>query len=502
MLFNSFDFVVFFPIVVGLYFALPHRWRGWMLLVASYIFYGWWRAEYLVLILISTVVDYWAGLQMGRHETQRARRPYLFLSLTANLGLLFAFKYLGFFVDSANAFASLIGADGRLNLPALVLPVGISFYTFQTLAYSIDVYRGKQEAERHLGLFALYVSFFPQLVAGPIERSQNLLPQFRERHAFDYDRVVSGLRLMLGGFLMKLVVADRLAPFVQEVFSQPGAYHGLPVLLAFYFFTFQIYCDFAGYSLIAIGSARVMGYDLMENFRRPFFSKSIGEFWQRWHISLSTWFRDYLYIPLGGNRVPRWRWYLNLLVVFTVSGLWHGANWTFVIWGALHGVYLVAGALTASRREGVWATWEDRYRLWQGRDSAVRAAGLVAGTLAPRTLRRWGSVLLTFHLFAFSMVIFRSATIGEAPVFFRSALQMGQSNLPAFIMAVSPYDFLLAVLAVAGLVACELAQRKRVLNRWLGKQPFLFRWAVYVGALAVLWLFGVYSEQAFIYFQF
>jgi alginate O-acetyltransferase complex protein AlgI len=285
---------------------------------------------------------YIAALQIQKTEIKSKRKAWLMLSLIVNLGALFLFKYLNFFADSTRAIFEQFNIF--YNSPAfnILLPVGISFYTFQTLSYTIDVYRGSMKAEKDYALFALYVSFFPQLVAGPIERATNLLPQLSKFNKFDYQRIASGLRLMLWGMLKKVVVADRLAIYVNQVYNNVDDYSGLPLLFATVFFAFQIYADFSGYSDIAIGGARVMGVDLMTNFKRPYLSRSIKEFWARWHISLSTWFRDYLYIPLGGNRVVKWRWYYNLFITFLISGLWHGANWTFVIWGALHGTYLIA----------------------------------------------------------------------------------------------------------------------------------------------------------------
>ncbi|MCE7945771.1 MAG: MBOAT family protein, partial [Chlorobi bacterium CHB1] len=309
MLFHSLEFIIFFPVVVAIYFLAPLRFRQFFLLLASYYFYMCWKAEYAVLILLSTGIDYVAALHMHK---------------TSGRGNIFY----------------------EFPLFDILLPVGISFYTFQTLSYTIDVYRSEKTPERNFIKFALYVTFFPQLVAGPIERSTRLLPQFDHEHKFDANRVVSGLRLMLWGFFKKLVIADRLALYVNEVYNNPADYTGLPVIIATYFFAFQIYCDFSAYSDIAIGAARVLGFDLMKNFRQPYLAQSIGEFWKRWHISLSTWFRDYLYIPLGGNRVSRLRWYVNLMAVFLISGLWHGANWTFVVWGALHGSYFVLSLLT------------------------------------------------------------------------------------------------------------------------------------------------------------
>ncbi len=341
MLFNSLQFLIFFPIVVSIFFLLPQKRRWILLLIASYYFYMCWKVEYIVLIIASTLIDYFVAKKMADLKEKVKRKKWLLISLLSNLGILFGFKYFNFV--NANVQALFDNFNIFYGVPAfdVLLPVGISFYTFQTLSYTIDVYNGKTPVQNHLGIFAVYVSFFPQLVAGPIERSRHLLPQFYVEHKFSYDRIKYGLQQMLWGFFKKVVIADRLAIVVDGVYNNLDDYSGISLLIATIFFAFQIYCDFSGYSDIAIGSARVMGFELIDNFKRPYFSKSISEFWRRWHISLSTWFRDYLYIPLGGNRVVKWRWYYNLFITFLVSGFWHGANWTFLVWGGLHGAYLI-----------------------------------------------------------------------------------------------------------------------------------------------------------------
>ncbi len=350
MFFNSLHFLIFLPIVIAIYFSLPYRWRWVLLLAASYYFYMCWKAEYVLLIILSTVIDYYAALGMGRQRDKSKRKPYLLLSLIVNLGILFSFKYFNFFNENVRVLLTQFNIFYDAPTFKLLLPVGISFYTFQTLSYSIDVYRGARPPERHFGLFAVYVAYFPQLVAGPIERSTTLLPQFRDKHDFDASRAASGLRRIMWGMFQKVVVADRLAIYVDSVYNNQAPHGGLTLIVATVFFVFQVYCDFAGYSNIAIGAARIMGFDLMENFRRPFFARSVAEFWQRWHISLLTWFRDYLYIPLGGNRVARWRWYFNTMFVFVLCGLWHGAAWTYVITLGLHGFFIIFSSLTESPR--------------------------------------------------------------------------------------------------------------------------------------------------------
>jgi D-alanyl-lipoteichoic acid acyltransferase DltB (MBOAT superfamily) len=421
MLFNSLHFALFFPVVVALFFATPRQYRWMLLLAASYYFYASWKVAYLGLILVSTLVDYVAGIQMEKQNSREDKRPFLLLSLCVNLGILFTFKYFNFFIGSVEATLASLGLMWEGPVLDVLLPVGISFYTFQTLAYTIDVYRGQQEPEHHLGRFALYVSFFPQLVAGPIERSQRLLPQFWNPKEFEYQRVVDGLKLMLWGFFKKLVIADRLALYVNEVYSAPEMHSGEAALVATYFFAFQIYCDFSGYSDIAIGAAQIMGYDLMENFRRPYHAKSINEFWHRWHISLSSWFRDYLYIPLGGNRVSEGRWYFNLFTVFVISGLWHGAAWTFVVWGALHGGYLILGVVTQDFRDAFWKRLES---VAERQLEKYKAAG-VAALPSLSTVRKYTSVLVTFHLVLLGWVFFRANTIGEAFLVLRKMMNIG-----------------------------------------------------------------------------
>lgn len=331
MLFNSLEFIIFFPIVVALYFALNPKYRWILLLIASYYFYMCWNYKYIILIAASTIIDYIAGICIYHTRKKYLKTLFLLTSLMTNLGLLFFFKYFNFFGDSFNYVFEKFNIFYRVPAYHFLLPVGISFYTFQTLSYTIDIYKEGHKPEYHFGKFALFVSFFPQLVAGPIERSTNLLPQFHKNFTFDYNRIKSGIVQMCWGFFKKVVIADRLAEYVNAVYNNASDYQGLPLIIATVFFAFQIYCDFSGYSDIAIGSAKILGYDLMQNFRRPYLAVNIQDFWRRWHISLSTWFRDYVYIPLGGSRVKKLRWHFNLFITFLISGLWHGAEWTFII---------------------------------------------------------------------------------------------------------------------------------------------------------------------------
>ncbi|MCK4752094.1 MAG: MBOAT family protein [Planctomycetes bacterium] len=488
MLFNSWQFLLFFPIVACLYFSLPQRYRWMLLLVASYFFYMCWKPAYLVLIIISTLVDYFASLAMAKTNTSLKRKGYLIFSLCANLGLLFSFKYFNFFNESLRQLMGNFPIS--YDVPALnvLLPIGISFYTFQTLSYTIEVYRGNQEPERHLGVFALYVSYFPQLVAGPIERPGNLLPQFRTKFDFDYNRVTEGLRLMAWGMFKKVVIADRLALLVDNVYSAPEKFNGAALSIGTIFFAFQIYCDFSGYSDIAIGAAEVLGHRLMKNFDRPYFATSLPEFWKRWHISLSTWFRDYLYIPLGGNRVRVKRLYLNLMVVFLLSGLWHGANWTFAIWGALHGFYYLFGMITREFREKI-----------------AEAAGLTKQPGFHRILKG----IVTFALVCFAWIFFRADSLSDALVVI-SRLGTGWSSvfsasgfeslLNSFDVAIN--DFWLSIGLICLLVVAQIVHGPMRITQVISRRPVFLRWAFYVLIVVLIMNLGIAENIPFIYFQF
>ena len=435
------------------------------------------------------MVDYLAALRMGKLEHQPSRRKWLVLSLCANLALLFAFKYFNLFNEAARAVFQSMNTFYDVPAFGMLLPVGISFYTFQTMSYTIDVYRGKLPAERHLGMFALYVSFFPQLVAGPIERSTDLLPQFYKVKFYDRERVLDGLKIMLWGFFKKIVVADRLAVYVNAVYNNSGDFTGGPLILATYFFAFQVYCDFSGYSDIAIGAARVMGYQLTNNFNRPFLSTSISEFWKRWHITLSSWFKDYLYIPLGGNRVSQLRKYANLCIVFILCGLWHGANWTFMIWGAIQGIYLVFSSLTKQIREKLH-----------------RLMGL---TKHPR-LHQYLKVIVTFHLVLFSLVFFRASSLGSAINILGQFTNISWPTLVGDIAAgfypKSPgrglFDLVLAVGAVLVMEAVQLYQRNRGIQHYIDEKPRWVRWAAHYAIIIAIVVLGNFNHTEFFYFQF
>lgn len=481
MLFNSAEFLIFFPVVVALFFALPHRYRWIFLLAASYYFYIAWKAEYVVLIIISTLVDYFAGIQMAKMDDRSRRKKFLFLSLGIHLSILFAFKYFNFFNNSLRDLFTIFEREYPIPTFQALLPVGISFYTFKSLSYIIDIYRGVKQPERHFGFFAVYVSFFPQLISGPIDRSEWMIPQLKREQSWDWSRISEGLRRMAWGYFKKLVIADRLAILVNTVYNNPGEYTGVPLILATYFFAFQIYCDFSGYSDIAIGAARVMGYNLTENFKQPYFSRSISEFWRRWHITLSTWFRDYLYIPLGGNRVTLARNALNLMIVFLVSGLWHGAAWTFVIWGALHGFFLVFSLLTSNTREKV----ESRVGL----------------TRFPRLLDAW-RLFGTFHLVTFAWIFFRANSLSDA-VYIATHLFQGIELKANYGLGLGFYDLAIVLLSILALLASHwIEQRAGTAWAYLKNRPPLVRWATDYAVIFAILLFGKMGVTEFIYFQF
>ncbi|MCB0223117.1 MAG: MBOAT family protein [Anaerolineae bacterium] len=485
MLFNSLPFLLFFPIVMGLYLACPDRYRWALLLAASYYFYAAWKAEYVLLIVAATLIAYGTALQMARTERRAARLALLLISVISNLTILLAFKYFNFFSDSLRAILAQASIFYDPPLVEVLLPVGISFYTFQIIGYSIDVYRRRLEPERHLGYFALFVAFFPQLVAGPIERAAHMLPQFRRRFELDAARLTGGLQLVLWGLFKKVVIADRLGLYVDAVYNQPTTYTGWPIWVATFFFAFQIYCDFSGYTDIALGLARMMGFDLMENFKQPYFAASPVDFWRRWHISLSTWFRDYLYIPLGGNRVTVSRWYANLFIVFLVSGLWHGANWTFVVWGGLHGLYVIVEVAT----QGVRAGWNRRLGLnrWPG-------------------LLTVGSRLLTFSLICLTWLFFRANSVGDALTLLahlRPLANPAEINAPWLTVVDHPAQQM--ALAV-GLILLLLVIQWGQVRGWswpvIFLRPVWLRWATYLILVLSILNLGIASEVPFIYFQF
>jgi D-alanyl-lipoteichoic acid acyltransferase DltB (MBOAT superfamily) len=485
VLFNSFTFLIFFPVVATVYFVIPHRLRWAWLLAASCYFYMAFIPVYILILFFTIAIDYAAGILIENAEGSR-RKAWLVMSIVANVGVLAVFKYFNFLSANANSIAEVFHWPYEFPILGIILPIGLSFHTFQAMSYTIEVYRGRQKAERNLGIYALYVMFFPQLVAGPIERPQNLLHQFYEEHFFEYDRVTSGLRRMAMGLFMKVVIADRLARYVNVVYNNPTDFQGLSLVVATFFFAFQIYCDFAGYSLVAIGTAEVMGFRLMNNFDRPYLSRSISQFWSRWHISLSSWFRDYVYIPLGGNRVSPPRWYYNLFITFLLSGLWHGANWTFVIWGALNGFYLIFSLVTE-----------------KARGSFNRAIGLASH---PRFHSAVG-ILTTFALTCFAWIFFRAGSLTDALHVIRASIASPTLHqvVPDQIRAegISKLEVLYCFVLVGGLMTLELVSTRVNLIKQFRLQPVWVRWPVYYATCMAIWLLGISTEaKAFIYFQF
>ncbi len=463
MLFNSLQFVFFYIVVTILYFSLRHKGRVWLLLLASSYFYLVFKPVYILILLITIVVDYFAGIWISQSEGKK-RKWLLILSLISNVGFLAFFKYWNFINKNISIAMGLIGIENPFHDYPFDLPIGLSFHTFQAMSYTIEVYRRNQKPEKNFVVYSLYVMFYPQLVAGPIERPQNLLTQFHTYFKFDFEKLKSGLMLMAWGLFKKVVIADRLSIMVDYCYDNPTQFSGLTLLMATIFFTIQIYCDFSGYSDIAIGAARTMGYDLMLNFNAPYLSKSISEFWKRWHISLSTWFRDYLYIPLGGNRVSSGRLYVNYLIVFTVSGLWHGAAWTFIIWGALHGLYLVLALV------------RDKYLPFK---------------LPKNTLL---SILFTFVLVMITWVFFRAKGLYNAKIILSKIFNFG--NYDSFSMPFSTNEFVFCWILMLILFL------KDIFVKEIKTQNTTLFYAKFVALMLVCYFFGIFSSNQFIYFQF
>ncbi len=471
MLFNSLHFILlFFPVAVTGYYLLPHRFRWFWLLVLSAYFYMSFVPYDILILAVTILVDYGAGLVICK-KSGAERRMWLMLSIVANVSFLAFFKYFAFLRDNLLQIGRFAGYDITIPALSIVLPIGLSFHTFQSMSYTIEVYRGNQEPERHLGIFALYVLFFPQLVAGPIERPQNLLHQFRERHYFDYDGVTSGMKLIVWGLFQKMVIADRLAVTVDRIYAHPNEFGGLTLALATVLFAFQIFCDFAGYSDVAIGTAQVLGFKLMTNFRQPYLARSVAEFWKRWHISLSTWFRDYLYLPLGGNRKGPWRHMVNVLIVFAVSGLWHGADWKFVIWGALNGVFVVMAGL---RPPG-------------SRDTASRQA--------PAVVRR----VATFALVCCTWVFFRAGSLREAFTILGRIFSLQPGDV---VSSIGKAPLIIALGLVGFAILGHLVREGYRVRELISRQPAWLRWSVYSAALTGILLLGEFHSRDFIYFQF
>lgn len=489
MLFNSLEFALFFPIVFILYWIVASKknLRNILLLIASYVFYGWWDWRFLFLIIISSLVDFLVGLYIPKTTKGRDRKILLAISLLVNLGFLVYFKYANFFIESFVDAFRLFGKELNVSTLNIILPVGISFYTFQTLSYTLDIYRKRLRPTKDALAFFTFVAFYPQLVAGPIERASHLLPQFYKTYTFKYEEVKSGLLLAAFGLFKKMVIADRLAILVNQVYNNPTDYSGFELVVATVFFSFQIYCDFSGYSDIAIGLSRAMGFDLMKNFNSPYFSLSITEFWRRWHISLSTWFRDYVYISLGGNRVGKGRMYFNLFATFLISGLWHGAAFTFVIWGFIHGVLIVAEKAFTKTREQLFNHFRKPL---------------------PSLLLKGGALLLTYALVCFAWIFFRANSLTDAiyvakGIWTNNIGEVLQHSI--FELGLSKPEFLAGLFFIGALVLLEATNQRRSVSAWLNKQWIGVRWTAYIGLILVIIIFGMYGDNTpkeFIYFQF
>ena len=472
MVFNSIAFIVFLPIVVLLFYLLPHKWRWLMLLAASCVFYMWFVPKYILILLVTIVIDYAAGVLMERYADQpRKKKTFMIISIVSTLTVLIVFKYLNFITGNLDQLCASLGMETHL-MTHIILPIGLSFHTFQSMSYVIEVYRGHQKAERHFGYYSLYVMFFPQLVTGPIERPGNLLRQLHEKKEFRYENISKGMRLILFGFFVKMVVADHLGEYVDEVYGHLDEYNSWSVWLAMVFYSFQIYCDFFGYSTIALGSAKLMGFDITDNFKTPYLSKNIAEFWHRWHISLSTWFRDYVYIPLGGSRVKFGRWAFNILVVFVLSGIWHGAAWTFLLWGFAHGLLHIA---------------EKVLRRALPNPDKAKGACLFAGN----ALR----VVKTFLLVTLFWVMFRATDFEHLRSIFEAAFSnFGNGGQ----LAVAP-----AVWLYLGLfILMDVLLLNTRFDAWCEDKPWVVRWMIYAVLVFMVIACSSVNSFPFIYFQF
>jgi alginate O-acetyltransferase complex protein AlgI len=488
MLFNSIEFAFFFPFVTLLFFLLPHRFRWFLLLTASCFFYMYFKPVYILILGFTIVIDYYAGILIAREQNKRKRKWLLLMSIFANVGVLVVFKYYNFIAINLNEAFSLFHENKQIPLLNILLPIGLSFHTFQAMSYTIEVYRGKQTPEKHFGIYALYVMFYPQLVAGPIERPQNILHQFHEKKWFDYENMRRGLILIAWGLIKKVVIADRLALFVNQVYGNPFKYTGLPLVIATVFFAFQIFCDFSGYSDIAIGSAKCMGFDLMKNFDRPYLSTNIGEFWRRWHISLSTWFRDYVYIPLGGNRLTTSRRYLNLLFVFLLSGIWHGANWTFLIWGGLHGCYLILEDI-------IYSKFKNLKEISSSISIFIKQS-------------------VVFILVAIAWIFFRAESVSDSFYIIRNLFSNWLPQIKQIINNESlvrlkllyieqqSKEFYLAIFLILLMTIVHRLQGKMNFDSWIIGKKKKLRWSIYYSMLLIFIFWGVFNRSSFIYFQF
>lgn len=485
MIFNSIDFLVFFGIVFALYFFVPHTFKWVFLLAASYFFYGYWKKEYLILLIVPTVIIYFVGLKIGETQSKGRRKLLLVFGLISGLAFLVVYKYIDFLGSSLFSLAGVFISGLQYDPFKLLLPIGISFYSFKLVSYLIDVYNENAEAERHFGYFALYVSFFPQLLMGPIDRAVNFIPELKKRVHFDIDRIVAGARLVVWGIFKKMVVADRLAVFVNEVFRAPEG-QGINLILAAYFYAFQIYCDFSGYSDIAIGIARILGFKSMDNFDFPYFSKSMTQFWNKWHISLSTWLRDYLFLPIAYAvmrpiKTPRlykikaetWGYVVGMFVTMFLGGLWHGAAWTFVIWGTLHGIYLVVGYTTKKTRK----RWVKRIKL-----NKLPA------------LRYFLSVFFTFNLVSFAWIFFRAESFEKAVTYIRHIRFTSTGKGAGYLI----FDLVLVIV----FILLEILYKNRERLSFIRRVPVVVKVAGFALFICLIIIFAVDTSNEFIYLQF
>jgi D-alanyl-lipoteichoic acid acyltransferase DltB (MBOAT superfamily) len=492
MLFNTLDFLIFLPIVTALYYLTPGKYRWILLLCASYYFYMCWEPAYALFLAGSTLVDYYCAGQMKKSKDAKERRNYFILSLFANLGLLFGFKYFDFFNTSIKSLLQPFNIFYDAPILDIAAPVGLSYYTFKKLSYIIDVYRRNSEPERHMGKFALFVSFFPAVTAGPIDRAKDLLPQFNTVHKFDYARVTGGLKLMAWGMFKKVVIADRLAFFVNLVYDQPHNYQGLTLIAATLFFSIQIYADFSGYTDMAIGMAQVMGYNLADNFNRPYFAVSITEFWRRWHMSLTTWLRDYLFLPIAyavSRRIKKdrlinikaesWAYAAGILVTMLLCGLWHGANWTFVAWGGLHGVYLVLSFATRKYR-----------KKWRKKIVKPKLKFIYKGV----------RILLTFSVVSFLWIFFRAQSMSDA-FYIISRLFHRTGTLPDIFPEMG-LELSIAIVSVGFMFIVHLLQPHEGIREMFAGKPPVVRWIFYFLLLLAIINSGTFSEVPFIYVQY
>lgn len=483
MLFNSIGYLFFLPITIMLYFAAPSRWRWAVLLAASYFFYLLWKAEFVLVLMGATLVSYLAALQMGKLPQKKQRFKYLVASILINLGMLFVFKYLGFFSEIFNYVAGFTGSGNMIPSFNILLPIGISFYTFQTIGYTIDVYRGVIKPEKHVGIYALFVSFFPLVLAGPIERGRKLLPQFYMHHAFDPQLFTSGLRLILWGMFKKLVIADRLSIVVQAVYSEPGYFHGFEIIIAIIMKMMQVYADFSGYTDIAVGSARLLGFKLSPNFNRPFSAQSIAAFWSRWHISLTSWLRDYVYFSMPfkyHGKVVAWRLNLNLLITFLLVGFWHGPYWNFIIFGLLHGIYMVLANIFKP---------------------AMISFNRISRLDRSPHLLQWLNILATFLLLCSTGFFFGPHSLDDSFLMIRNLTDFSDSGT-AILELLKNNDFILGVVMIFFMLWFEyLVYAGSFASKFMA-QKISVRYLAYLTMLFFMLVFGVFANQKFFYFQF